>query len=60
MTSRTIRSLVWRVMEVAYGMILRVRVREGGSDVNYFIFIMKREVCNTLLFIAKLDDLVSQ
>ena len=42
MVSGTIRSLVWRVMEVADGMILRVRVCEGGSicDFYFFIFMM--------------------
>ena len=37
MVSRTIQSLVWRVMEVADGMILRVRVCEGGSICDFFI-----------------------
>ena len=38
MASGTIRSLVWRVMEVADGMILRVRVCEGGSICDFFYF----------------------
>ena len=31
--------LVWRVMEVADGMILSVRVCEGGSICDLFIFL---------------------
>ena len=31
--------LVWRVMEVADGIILRVRVCEGGSICDLFIFL---------------------
>ena len=36
--------LVWRVMEVVYGMILRVRVCEGGSICDLFYFLMMHEV----------------
>ena len=31
--------LVWRVMEVADGMILRVRVRKGGSLCDLFLYV---------------------
>ena len=45
MASGTIQSLAWRVMEVADGMVLRVRVSEGGSICDlFFIFLMMREV----------------
>ena len=36
--------LDWRVMEVADGMILRVRVCEGGSICDFFIIFMMHEV----------------
>ena len=36
--------LVWRVMEVADGMILKVRVCEGGSICDFFLFSMLHEV----------------
>ena len=36
--------LVWRVMEVADGMILRVRVCEGGSICDFLFFYMMHEV----------------
>ena len=38
MASGTIRSLAWRVMEVVDGMILRVRVCEGGNICDFLIF----------------------
>ena len=41
--------LVWRVMEVADGMILRVRVCEGGSICDLFYFFMMHEVWIYLL-----------
>ena len=45
MASRTIQSLVWRVMEVADGMTLRVSVCEGGSLCDFFhYFFMMLEV----------------
>ena len=41
--------LVWRVMEVADGMILKVRVCEGGSICDLFDFFMMHEVWIYLL-----------
>ena len=39
MASGTIQSLVWRVMEVADGMIISVRVYEGGSICDFLFFL---------------------
>ena len=49
MPSGTIRVLVWRVMEVVDGMILRVRVCEGGSICDLFWCMKYGFICCTIV-----------